>query len=394
MRIAFITAGLEPGRDGVGDYTRRLAGELIRLGHACTLLGLNDGQIPGPWSGQQEMEGTPVSAQRLPRNMPWSDRVTRARRCLMEFKPDWVSLQFVPFGFQPKGICFGLGRKLGTVNPGAPWHVMFHELWLGLEARSPVKLRAWGALQRWMVRELVAHLNPALVHTQAEPYRKALKQLEIEAALLPLFGNIPFVEGQGWSGLLEPLVAKATGTSRQRNELHLAGVFGAVHPEWDAGDAVNTVLPLVQRHGKRLILVFCGKNNLTPEALARLRSGLGDRADIVVAGERTHLEISKILQTFDLGLATTPRQLIQKSGSVAAMLEHGLPVLVLRDDWQLRGTEVALNGSSRLLTPKQFASLEALPTRRFQSPSAHGVGRVVRQMLAAMDLPVKNPIPA
>lgn len=32
MRLAFICVSLEPGRDGVGDYTRSLAAECIRQG--------------------------------------------------------------------------------------------------------------------------------------------------------------------------------------------------------------------------------------------------------------------------------------------------------------------------------------------------------------------------
>jgi hypothetical protein len=38
------------------------------------------------------------------------------------------------------------------------------------------------------------------------------------------------------------------------------------------------------------------------------------------------------LQSIDFGLATTPWQLIGKSASTAAMLDHGLPVIVSRDD--------------------------------------------------------------
>ena len=42
MKFAFICGSLEPGRNGVGDYTRRLAGELAAQGHECLLVSLND----------------------------------------------------------------------------------------------------------------------------------------------------------------------------------------------------------------------------------------------------------------------------------------------------------------------------------------------------------------
>jgi hypothetical protein len=97
------------------------------------------------------------------------------------------------------------------------------------------------------------------------------------------------------------------------------------------------------------------------------------------------------IQTFDLGLATTPRQVIQKSGSVIAMLEHGLQVLVTRDDWRLRGLDSPLEEkSSRLLFPKQFALLKTLPTRDLQTPADSSVKRVASRMLAAMKLPLSG----
>jgi hypothetical protein len=47
-------------------------------------------------------------------------------------------------------------------------------------------------------------------------------------------------------------------------------------------------------------------------------------------GELPTVLISSYLQSADFGIATSPLSLIQKSGSVAAMLEHGLPVVVSR----------------------------------------------------------------
>jgi len=34
---------------------------------------------------------------------------------------------------------------------------------------------------------------------------------ENHGSILPLFSNIPYVEGNGWDGLLEPLVTKVCG---------------------------------------------------------------------------------------------------------------------------------------------------------------------------------------
>jgi hypothetical protein len=415
VRIAFITSSLEPGRDGVGDYTRRLAGELIRQGHESRLIALNDGQKAetgvrksefelqslddsqklksgkqkaerkepiSDFLERQESEGAAIECLRLPASLDWEQRIEMSRRFLDEFSPDWMSLQFVPFGFHRKGLCFGLGKRLAALNTKGSWQVMFHELWLGLGEKSSLKHRVLGVLQRLIILDLMRRLRPRLVHTQAEPYQKVLNREKIKASTLPLFSGIPHVTGDGWDDLLEPLVTNAVGKHQNQTKLYLAGVFGAVHPEWNAEQAVNTMLPLVQRFQKRLVLVFLGKNNLTTEATNKLKLTLKNRADVVIVGEKTSSEISRILQSLDFGLATSPRQIIQKSSSVATMLEHGLKMLVTRNDWRLRGAKSPLEEVSfRILSPEQFSLLETLPTRELKPTGDISVKRVADQML-------------
>lgn len=386
MKIAFFCSSLEPGRDGVGDYTRRLAGELIRQGCCSTAIALNDPYISKTVMESQEIDGAAVSVLRLPSIIPWDERMTQCSYWPKIFNCDWMSLQFVPFGFQAKGLCFGLGKRLAAVNAKASWHIMFHELWLGLGAKSSLKHRAWGALQRLIVMDLMQSLRPRIVHTQAESHRIALKRENIKASILPLFSNIPQIGGDGWNGLLEPSIASATGKRRDRTDLYLAGVLGMVAPEWSAEQTVNALLPLVQRFRKQLVLIFFGRSNLTQAACNKLKVMLQNRADIVLVGEQKSVEMSRILQALDLGIATTPRQMLQKSGAVAAMLEHGLPVLVTRDDWHLRGSDFPrAQTSSRLLSPQQFALLSTLPGRHPPPEADATVKQVAGEMLSTFE---------
>jgi hypothetical protein len=76
MKIAFITGGLEPGRNGVGDYARRLAGELIQLGHPAVIVGLNDSEVQERSVESQEIEGVSVPVLRLSNVMSWNERTT------------------------------------------------------------------------------------------------------------------------------------------------------------------------------------------------------------------------------------------------------------------------------------------------------------------------------
>ena len=384
MRLSFYCSCLEPGRDGVGDYTRRLSGELIRQGHACTAVALNDWSISTLVSEPQVVEETTIPVLRLPGNMPWAQRIEASRQWSASFHPDWTSLQFVPFGFHAKGLCFGLGKHLAALNTGAPWHVMFHELWLGLGAQASAKDRAWGFLQRLAVTDLLKRLQPRLVHTQADPYQTVLGREGIQVQLLPLFSNIPQTSENGWDDVLAPQLAAATGTPPVRGDLYLAGVLGAVHREWNPELAVDCVLPLAQHFKKKLVLVLLGKNNLAPEILGQLKTRLRNRAMVFSVGERPSREISKVLNSLDLGLATSPRQIIQKSGSAAAMLEHGLTVLVTRDDWRLRWP-APMPSNPRVLSPEQFAALKQLPVRNPDTSVENNVRTVAHQLITGMN---------
>jgi len=386
MRLAFICSSLAPGRDGVGDYTRRLAAEFVRQGFPTVGVALNDPHVTEPRLESQEIEGASVTAMRLPVGIPWNDRMAVARKWLSDFNPDWMSLQLVPFGFHPKGLCFELGRRLASLKPKTGWHLMVHELWLGLGEDSSVKHRLWGTLQRRVVLDLVERLHPAVVHTQAEPHRIVLGRERINVSILPLHGNIPHIGQSGWDDLLKPLLTLETGKTQNRHTLYLAGILGRVHPEWNAEETVRTLLPQVKRFQKRLVLIFHGNSGLASVEFDQLRLSLRGRADLLVLGERPASEISRVLQSLDLGLATSPRRIIQKSGSVAAMVEHGLQVLVTRDDWRLRGSDwIPDSAAAHLLTPAEFAALKELPTRATKVVGASGVKQVATSMIAALN---------
>jgi len=80
--------------------------------------------------------------------------------------------------------------------------------------------------------------------------------------------------------------------------------------------------------------------------------------------------ISAQLRDADFGVAASPWQLIGKSGSAAAMLDHGLPVIVTRDDFHpyLPGdgppsTDPLLHRLDDALPAKLAAGLPKRPAR-------------------------------
>src|SRR5690349_7383960 len=112
MRILFICGALEPGKDGVGDYTRRLAGAVQSLGHEPAIIALYDSWVGEPTVAVQCAENNKILVLRIASNISERYRYRRAKEWVNTFDPVWISLQFVPYAYNPKGLPFSLAKEL------------------------------------------------------------------------------------------------------------------------------------------------------------------------------------------------------------------------------------------------------------------------------------------
>ena len=347
MKIAFLVGGLEAGANGVGDYSRLLAREIKRQqpGAHCQLISLNDGHISEP---QSEMGDD--AQLRLPATMPWAARIERARRFLDEFAPDVVSLQFVPYAFHSKGIVSGLAAHLQPLVQQRRFHIMFHELWIGTNVEADLKEVAIGKIQRHYVLQLIRRLPPATISTSNGVYMATLQSHALQAAHLPLFGNIPIVDAaMSDAPELQSLTALLGDTPAQSRDW--TGVFfGSLHPTWRAEPLLSRLTEIARQQQRRLHLVAAGRLGDAGESIWNEMSGRpSSDARFTYVGERSPAQISWLFRQADFGVAASPWQLIEKSGSAASMLDHGLPVIVNRDDWHWRGTSPVTPPSDPLL---------------------------------------------
>src|SRR4051812_17723271 len=112
MKIVFLCGCLEPDFDGVGDYTRILASQLISQGIDAMIISLNDNYVVDQYEGQQVVNAITIPVVRLPAGRSLKDRLFKAKMWIDQFDPDWLSLQFVIYSYHPKGTPFALGPKL------------------------------------------------------------------------------------------------------------------------------------------------------------------------------------------------------------------------------------------------------------------------------------------
>lgn len=322
MKIIFICGSLEPGRDGVGDYIRRLSNSMIRNGHEVAVLAINDRYRQTPFKGIQFSEEVALPVFRLPSNYSLSVCTRIAAGWINEIDPDLLSLQFVPFAFHTKGLPLFLTRALVKIAGNRKWHIMFHELWVGMDKESPQKHLLLGIIQQKLIRTMIKSLRPVLVHTQTRLYQQQLDKLGVTAHLLPLFSNIP--------------VAFAATSEEKRSEDEVSMVlFGSIHPGAPVTELAKEAAWYAKRNKKRVCLILLG--NCGEEKHKWIRSWESEGLPVKDIGECSEETISEVLSQSSAGISTTVTDLVEKSGSVAAMLAHGLPVLNVSRTWSPRG---------------------------------------------------------
>jgi glycosyltransferase involved in cell wall biosynthesis len=311
VKIVFLCGSLEQGKDGVGDYTGILAAECARLGHQTFLLSLNDSWIQG--------SRTEETILRLGSQLSWPERIKTARAFLSRVQPDLASLQFVPYSFHPAGLNFALPQILSAILGRLPLQIMFHEIWTGGHLGAPPKVQFFGFCQRKAIEAMVRKLSCQVAHTSNLVYRRLLAKHGITAEHLPLFGSVP--------------IASSGSPDRQTNNLLRIGMFGSIHPEWSPDE----LFLQLQKLEKLIEISHIGRIGPGEAIWSEMAKKFQSQIRFRRLGETSHERISRYLLSLDLGLATTPLSLIGKSSTVAAMLEHGLPVIVTRSDIHFPG---------------------------------------------------------
>ena len=312
MNYLFLCGSLEPGRDGVGDYVRCLAIELIKMGHNSSAIALNDYYTDSLLSESQMLEQVSLPVLRLPSIWQANKRFANATQWMKELEVDWISLQFVPYSFQAKGLPVFLYKQLGRIIKDVKLHIMFHEAWLGIDDGANYKLRILSSLQKAIIENLLRKLQPNIIHTHIPIYKSRLQRLGWSAMPLPLFSNIPMK--LLFSKKLEPNIFRI-------------GIFSQT-------DTSNAFIEFLVKVSKQLAknnqlcqVILIGGQLATMKAFkSHLENVSAFQGEVHCTGFLEASQISAMLQTCHLGLTPIPKHALGKSGTVAAFLSHGIPV--------------------------------------------------------------------
>lgn len=314
MNILFICGSAEPGKDGVGDYTRRLCGELLRIGHEINILSLYDYKAISFTVEHQKVEEVEVIVHRIPVSTSNNLRSQWSQGIINEFQPDWISLQFVPYSFNPKGLPYWLPSFLNKLKGNHKWHIMFHELWLGIDKESSIKHKCIGQLQQILIQHIYRTIQPYSVHTQNKLYQFFLQSKGIKSEVLPICGNIAL-----------------TAVKKESVEFVQFVLFGTIHHGAPFGDFIDDLMKTSKNFNKPVKFVFIGNNG---DELNKYTAIL-EKYSIYyeVLGIQSENEISQVLINSDFGISTTPYFQTEKSGVYAAYREHQVNTICVSRQW-------------------------------------------------------------
>lgn len=345
VKIVIVTSCIEPGRDGIGDYSLHLAAECVRQGHACAIFAYRDRHV-----SQVTTVGGAVPSRRLPAGPRPAKVVEEVRRFIQEERPDAVSFQVAPYTLHPRGLVREWVDLWPRAFQGILLQVMIHETWIGASMRAPLKDRLVGLLQRHWITSMLKRLDPLVTHTSNPAYAALLKQQGISAEVLPLFGGIPVQDANGDDWLLPLLSSQgAKINAANRSEHWLFGIFGTLHPVWPPEPLIGMILAAAHKAGRKPLLLSLGRIGAGETLWKEISAKYSQSLPCHLIGPLDNLKMSQAFNSLDFGIATTPWGIIGKSSAATSMYEHGLPVIVNRDDAVFRGVPRATGGHSPLL---------------------------------------------
>jgi hypothetical protein len=306
-----------------------MAVELVALGVECRLLGFNDQAVE---SETTEDPNQSIHIVRLPARMPLGKRAARAASLLADWQPDWVSLQFVSYAFHQKGLPITGLYWLPRLVRSQKLHIMLHELWVGLGVTRSPKNTILGTLQRWVLMMLLGRLRPFIMHTSNHYYRATLARYGIKAEVLPLFSNVPVSTESADLWLADAVIRNGGPDISRRGRFWLLGLFGSIPARWPSDHFFGRLSGLARASGRHAVVISAGAAGPHSSSLLAASGAKHPDIDFVAIGPRSTREISQFLNSMDFGITPHPVYLLGKSGSVAAMLEHGVPLIATWGD--------------------------------------------------------------
>ena len=291
MKITFISGPLIPQKCGITDHINTLCLELCSLGH--------------------EVE-----------KIEFEEFIDQFHSSINGHFSDFYSIQFAPYSFSTGGLSGNKLINLCKLLKFNNTHVNFHEIWIGEYKNASILEKLYGWKQKREIVSFIKRLNPNLVTSSNSASIYRLKKVGIDAKYLYLFGNFP---PNDENDLIFDKI-----NPNETNSLKVA-IFGTLYENFPY-DLLGKKLDEISRQLKRTIelnVIGLQRDNKGLHKLKIIADELS--FNFKESGKLPSSSISKLISSCNLGISTTPLDVLGKSSATAAMLEHGLPILCYDD---------------------------------------------------------------
>jgi hypothetical protein len=325
MKALFICTSLEDGEDGVGDYVKKLCVECKTYGVSSFIVALKDKYVFEVQSGVSEN----IPFWRIPAQISIKQKEKKVKEIFDNIGHlDWVSLQFVHYGFNSKGIINRYINPLTRLFKPYKVHIMMHELWVGEERQANIKNKLLGKLQKFFILSLIKNIKPQAVQTSTPLYQKILGYYGVKAEILPIFSNIGFHNDIDFG-----TITSSWPFLNSRNDYFICCLFGSIYyKSWDMADLFKLLANKGNEDGKKIMIISLGKISYGNEFWRNLPSKYPE-LEFLTIGPQSEIFISNWLNNYvDYGIITTPAIIAGKSGSYMAFFERGIPIFCKKNE--------------------------------------------------------------
>jgi len=336
MNIALICSSLEPGKDGVGDHTLKLANNLHAQGHHVICIAAHDKHLSPQTcsSGAVISSGQRIQIHRFSAQQIWPHKAARIRQILQAFRPEWISFQFVGYGYNNYGLPIGLAWLL-PLRRLSKWHIMVHETWLLVTPRWRDRLLS--RLQSLCLKTFLLAFKPRLISTSNRLYQQMIAVLGFHSTILNIPSSIDFCPN--------------CNTSQKPKDEWRFLFFGSLPMNWNLAHFFKKIEAARLKNEISICrFIIAGRILVDPDQLVEVLNGYGYSSFIFeYHGQLEETNLSCLMQSVDFGISKTPRSMIEKSAAVAAMRYHNLPILLAVEELQTRYHSAHLAPQSDLI---------------------------------------------
>ena len=239
----------------------------------------------------------------------WSEEITNLNSQKL------TSVQFAPYTYSTSGLNGKNLNSLAEFIKTNKVHINFHEIWIGAYPNASWKDKFIGWLQKKEILKFLEIVNPSHITCSNAAAMDRLNQAGIQAKYLYLFGNVPYASS-----------VKISVSDNLR-----VALFGTPYEKFPYTLLAEKLAEISTFLNKPVELRIIGRQRIN-EGLRQIRKISKEcNFSLSETGELSTHSISTELQNCDLGLCTTPYDVLGKSGATAAMLEHGLPIIAFDD---------------------------------------------------------------